>query len=154
MDISDIIHDELSKLSQELIEKYDELGMRASGEWAEAVEVMVTINVGKILGLDYTQELAFGRPPNKNSSPEVLRRWVGWAGSTFIAKWVKDKGLPHDPFAVAWKIAREGTNYHPLGTDLIDGVITTGRVAEMMTNIGNKVSVRMADNFREELQRA
>lgn len=99
-----------------LIPKFRELGMRASGEWEENVHA----RGNEIWGRDYTEYLSDGRPPNKDQDPEALHRWVGWAGSTFLKDWVQNKGLNVSPYAVAYKIAREGTDWYPNGSDLLE----------------------------------
>lgn len=102
-------------ISRFLIPKFRELGMRASGEWEENVHA----RGNEIWGRSYTEYLAEGRPPNKDQDPEAMHKWVGWAGSTFLEDWVQNKGLSINPYAVAYKIAREGTNWYPNGSDLL-----------------------------------
>jgi hypothetical protein len=106
------INDALEQVKKELVNSYNSKGLRASGKWEKELESFYQ-NTGNgyqlgILGASYSEQLQNGRLPNKNKSPEGLRAWVGWAGSTFLKDWVKDKGLDISPFAVAWKIAREG----------------------------------------------
>lgn len=96
--------------------KFMQLGMNASGEWVRNLEA----KNDEIWGRDYSEYLAKGRPPNFDQDPESITKFARWAGATFIKKWVEDKGLSLNPYAVAYKIAREGTDYYPQGTDLID----------------------------------
>jgi len=95
-----------------LIANYDRLGLRASGQWAESLEPFQEISDRKIkagmLGEDYTYYLENGRGPNKDQSDDAIQAWVGWAGSTFLAKWVEDKGINASPYAIAYKIAKSG----------------------------------------------
>lgn len=110
--VDDISKKWLQDTQKDLIDNYNRLGLRASGKWANSLKTeyknkVTSINL-IITGEDYTEQLENGRRPNQNQTPEALKKWVGWAGSTFLAKWVKDKGLSLSPFAVAWKIAREG----------------------------------------------
>jgi len=70
-----------------------------------------------------------------------LKAWVGWAGSTFLKKWVDDKGLNINPFAVAWKIAREGwrvPNSNNSGK-LLDDVLSFSKVEELAKLIGSDI---------------
>ena len=108
----DKINEELERVKKDLIKSYDEKGLRASGRFAKELESFSRetkdgYSFG-ILGVDYSGALQGGRIKNRNQSPEGLKAFVGWAGSTFLKQWVKDKGLTISPFAVAWKIAREG----------------------------------------------
>ena len=108
----EIIRVWLGETRGDLIQNYLTLGLKASGQWANSLESFqkktgTGYNLG-MLGENYTEFLELGRLPNKNQGEKALRAWVGWAGSTFLKQWVKDKGLTHNPFAVAWKIARKG----------------------------------------------
>ena len=78
-----IINKWLVGVKVDLIKNYDRLGLRASGDWAESLEIFQNRNQGNIkagiTGNDYTQQLENGRRPNKNSSEEDIKKWVGWA---------------------------------------------------------------------------
>lgn len=124
--------------------KFMALGMNASGEWVQNLEA----RKDEIWGRDYSEYLALGRTPNKDQSPEAVRRWVGWAGSTFLDKWVKDKGLSLNPYAVAYKIAREGTSYYPQGTDLLE-VLSSDEVGDY---INKRLSEKLAPIIAEEIK--
>lgn len=128
-----------------LIPKFRELGMPASGEWEQNVHA----RDNEIWGRDYTEYLAQGRPPNTDQDPEALKRWVGWAGSTFLNDWVQDKGLTINPFAVAYKIAREGTDYYPQGTDLLE-VLESQEVNDY---IAKEVGIYLIAQFKAEFKR-
>lgn len=102
----------LDKTKDDLIKNYDRLGLRASGNWAKQLETYIekkgfSFIIG-ILGEQYTGAIEYGRRPNLKQDNESIRRFVGWAGSTFIEQWVKDKGLDLNPYAVAYKIANHG----------------------------------------------
>lgn len=110
-----------------LIPKFKELGMEATGEWIENVHSKGS----ELWGRDYTKYLVEGRPPNDSKDPKDIARFARWAGATFIGKWVRDKGLDLNPFAVAYKIAMEGTNYYPDGTDLME-ILNSMEVTEFI----------------------
>jgi hypothetical protein len=62
---------------------------------------------------------------------------VGWAGSTFLKKWVEDKGIAANPFAVAQKIAREGIrvpNRYNAG-DVVAKVINAQRIQQLAEQV-------------------
>ena len=127
-----------------LIPKFQELGMNASGEWEATVEA----RGNEIWGRDYTQYLTEGRPPNENQEPDALRRWAVWAGSTFIKDWANDKGISAPPIAIAYKIARDGTDYYPEGTDLLE-VLNSKEVESFIAKeLGRLVVVRVEEQFK------
>jgi hypothetical protein len=108
------LNEALENLKQDLIKNYDRLGLRSSGNWENELEsyykqTQSGYKLG-ILGAGYTDVLQNGRNTNKNQDPKALKAFVGWAGSTFLKQWVKDKGLNINPFAVAYSIARKGVN--------------------------------------------
>lgn len=129
-----------------LIPKFRELGMPASGEWEENVEA----RGNEIWGRDYTEYLVEGRPPNQDQSEEAIRRWVGWAGSTILKDWVSSKGLNINPYAVAYKIAREGTSWYPNGSDLLE-VLESQEVADYINSqIRDIVILQVTTQFQRE----
>lgn len=97
-----------------LIPKFIDLGMNATGDWISALEVRVNENTGEIWGLGYTEFLVNGRAPGKRPPITPLVRWAsakfGISGQEAIST----------AFAVANKIAKEGTSYYPSGTDLLE----------------------------------
>lgn len=140
-EIERIITDVINLL---LIPKFRDLGMRASGEWEDNVHAIDN----QIWGRDYTQYLEEGRPPNADQDPQKLKAWVGWAGSTFINDWVQDKGLSINPYAVAYKIAREGTDYYPQGTDLLDVLNSDDVTNYIAQEIGRMIVVQVEQEFK------
>jgi len=129
-----------------LIPKFKELGMDASGQWIKEVEA----RGNQIWGMDYTYWLAIGRKPNQDQSPEAIHSWVGWAGSTFLKDWVESKGLNINPYAVAYKIAREGTDYYPSGTDLLE-VLESREVEEFIQKkVGQFIIPKVQLNIKRQ----
>lgn len=127
--IKELVEDWTKKIENDLIENYNRIGLKASGNWEKELESQVKISPKSInirfLGSSYTGVLTQGRKPNKNQEPSKLRAWVGWAGSTFLKDWVNQKNISANPFAVAYKIAREGIkvpNSHNPGTLVSDAI--------------------------------
>lgn len=116
--INEVINGIIDKF---LLPKFHELGMNATGEWERSLEVRTGFNKGEILGKDYTEYLAKGRGPNKDQSPEALKAFAYYYGTTVIKKWADAKGININPIAIAYKIGRDGTNYYDQGgTDLLE----------------------------------
>ena len=98
-----------------LIPKFLELGMNASGEWIDSIETSATNNIGKIRGRDYTEYLKNGRKPGKMPPIAPLERWAQ------VKLGLRGKQALSAAFAIAKKIAAEGTEYHKQGgTELLD----------------------------------
>lgn len=139
--IKELVEDWTRKIEAGLINNYNRLGLNASGDWGREVESVskvsqTTINI-KFLGAPYTGVLTEGRKPNKNQDPSVLHKWVGWAGSTILKDWVNQKGISANPFAVAYKIAREGIkvpNPNNPGT-LISDVINEKTIQDLIDSL-------------------
>lgn len=140
MTVQEKINGWLNESKKDLINNYNRLGLRASGQWEQDLETQSEINsngyVVRILGSKYTGVLESGRKPNKNQSN--IKAWVGWAGSTFLKDWVQRKGINASPYAVAWKIAREGIsvpNQYNAG-GLVSDVMTRARIDKLIKDIG------------------
>ena len=141
MRTNEIINDWLVETKSALVQNYNDLGLRASGNWEESLSEFNELNNDVyrfgISGNDYTQYIENGRRPNQNQSKEVLAKWVGWAGNTIIKDWVQDKGLSLNPFAVAWKIALSGWSVPNAHNDggLVSDVVTKERLEDLNRQI-------------------
>ena len=106
--IQQILNDWSERTKQELISTYRNKGLKASGAFENGLTTDTTENRTQIWTVPHTLYMVNGRGKNSSQDKEAVRKWVGWAGSTFLKKWVEDKGLDISPFAVAYKIARQG----------------------------------------------
>lgn len=94
--------------------KFIALGMNATGKWLESLQAYAENGIGYIKGMDYTYYLANGRAGGSMPPIAPLQAWVG----AKLGKYGSE-GLSI-AWAVAKKIEREGTDYYPEGTDLVD----------------------------------
>jgi hypothetical protein len=143
MEVEQAVNDWITPLRADMVDSYISKGLKASGKYERDLEFRSVVSNSKvnitILGSDHTYYMENGRGPNKDQSPESIRAWVGWAGSTFLKKWVADKGLTTlSPYAVAWKIARKGievpnTN-NPGG--VVTDVLNKEKIAELIETVG------------------
>lgn len=132
MEIAEVLQAELNILKEELITEYDALGMRASGQWADSLEVQTSEMRGTLLGLDYTRQLQFGREPGR--FPPI----------NLIEKWIEDKGINYTgitlsslAFLIARKISREGWDRNGFGgVDLIGRIVTPERIQRIIDKVG------------------
>lgn len=130
-----ILSAEFEAFRNELIERYDELGMRASGQWAESLGVALTENGAELLQESYGDQLEFGRKPGKQPPSEVIEQWLRDKG--IAARLQKDISISSLAFLIARKIAREGWNRSEHGgTQLISSVVTPERIQSIIDKIG------------------
>ena len=135
MSSEEIIQKEFESLKADLIKAYDAKGMRASGKWADSLEVISSPLNGAIMGLDYSQQLETGRRAGK--FPPIKD----------IEQWIRDKGIiPVDitvkslAFLIARKIAREGwKRENNGGVELISEVVTDERMQSIIDKVGEVV---------------
>jgi hypothetical protein len=151
MELSKILQEELDKLKTELIKEYDSLGMRSSGKWADSLEVQTTETNGKILGLNYSEQLEFGRRAGKQPPREAIEQWI------------RDKGLASRiegqisistlAFLIARKIAREGWKREGFGgVELISKVVTAERIQKILDKVGLQYRVEFQSEIIKELK--
>jgi hypothetical protein len=132
MEIAEVLQAELNILKDELIAEYDALGMRASGQWADSLEVQTSEMRGTLLGLDYTRQLQFGRDAGR--FPPI----------NLIEKWIEDKGINYTgitlsslAFLIARKISREGWDRNGFGgVDLIGRIVKPERIQRIIDKVG------------------
>lgn len=99
-----------------LIPKFLDLGMRATSEW----EANIHARGNEIWGRDYTEQLVNGREPGRMPPVEAIQQWA-------IAKF--GNGDINVAWAIATKIAQEGTTWYPEGSDLLE-VLETPEVEQ------------------------
>jgi len=151
MTVEQVLEKEFISLQEDFVKKYDELGMRSSGEWSESLEHPVTPTSAKIIAEDYTTQLVKGRRPG--SFPPI----------DAIKKWIVDKGIVNNikgnisisslAFLIARKIAREGTKYFKQGgTDLVDAVYTEQRIQMIINKVGEAATITIVKKIENELK--
>lgn len=139
---------EFEKIKNELIREYDRLGMRASGSWADELEVVSTKNTGKILGLSYSEQLEFGRKKGGRPPIEAIKKWIVDKG--IVSKIKGNISVSSLAFAIATKIGKQGWKREKHGgLNLVSNVITPQRMQIVIDKIGvNEVFV-----FTERLKK-
>lgn len=123
-----------------LIPKHNELGMKATGEWVNSLEV----NGNTIRGRKYTEQLVYGRRPGNAPPITPLENWVK-------AKFgISGKDATSFAFAISKKIAREGTTWHQKGgSDLLEVLETQ----EVLNYINSKIAVYFQTEITLQIQR-
>lgn len=141
-----ILEAEFQKLRADIIEKYDELGMRASSRFERELEVEVDGLTARLTGVHYTEYLVDGREPGKQPPIKVIEEWIVDKG---IANQIEGQiTVSSLAYLIARKIGREGTEYFKQGgTDLIDSVVTPERIQSII----DKVSVFYMNRFVSDI---
>ena len=145
--ISEIGNSWGQQIINNLRSNYENKGLKASGDFGNSLEVKVNESESnlkiQILGNKQIDMMTYGRKANQKQDAKSLKRFVGWAGSTVLADWVKNKGLSINPFAVAWKIAREGVKVPNSINDgkLLEQTFTKESISDLQTKIGNSMII-------------
>lgn len=129
---------ELEKKKLELIARYDELGMRATGKFADSLEVEVEQNgsmiTARLSGAAYGIQLSEGRAPGQMPPTQAIEDWIRVKGITNRLE--TEISISSLAFLIARKIAREGTEYFKQGgTDLISSVFTPEWIDEILNGV-------------------
>lgn len=132
----------------------DSKGITASGNTKRLSKVVMRENGGGVEVPLYNKGLIQGRNPNANQNPDSLRAWVGWAGSTFLKDWVEVKGIDISPYAVAWKIARQGWAVPNRYNDgqLVNDTITDQKKSELLKQLGNMYLTEIKTTINDKWQ--
>ena len=150
-----ILNEWSEQRKEELIDKYKSMGLKASGAFEDGLTTETDENSTKIWTVPHTWYMVNGRNRNSSQDKEKIKKWVGWAGSTFLKKWVADKGLDISPFAVAYKIARQGIqvpNQHNEGT-LISAVINDNSISGLLSQMGIYIIKDIKTEIQQTWQR-
>lgn len=123
-----------------LVQKYDSLGLRASGSYAQSLEKFIEFREGGArLGIKaaaHARYMEEGTVAQSNPSPEKAKKIY-----PLILKWIADKGLGFSnqrAFAIALKIVYSGTRvpnkYNSGG--VVSSVITEQRIGVLLKSLG------------------
>jgi hypothetical protein len=139
---SEVLSREFEALKTDLIQAYDAKGMRASGKFADSLEVRVDGLKAQLWGESYAQQLETGRRPDgSGTGPQ-------WQNPTEdIIQWIKDKGIANRiegeisisslAFLILRKIRSEGWKREQHGgVELISEVVTEQRMQKIIDEVG------------------
>ena len=125
-----------------LIDNYTKKNIRASGRFADSLNVEVTDNSVKLAGNKYIGGVIFGRRPNTNSSPEAIEKWsrgMAWTMSEWVQKKGGEGGWFHG-YSIAKKIATQGwtiPNKHGNDGKLLTDTFTEESIKDLTRQVGN-----------------
>lgn len=144
--MNEILLQEFESIKADLITAYDRKGMRASGKFADNLEVRQTSRGIQLWGENYAQQLETGRQAGK--FPPI----------NAIVQWIEDKGIASRlngeitknqlAFLIARKIAREGWKREGFGgVELISEVITEQRIQSIIDKVGDEVLLKYTSDI-------
>ncbi len=150
----EVLQEEFESIKAELVQRYNELGMKSSGLWESELEISIdgdeSKSSSKVLGLNYTEQLVLGRKPGKFPPIKAIEQWIQDKGIAAIGKNISTSSLA---FLIARKIAQEGTNYFKQGgTDLVESVITPERIQSIIDRVKEINVVTMTNGLIEKLK--
>lgn len=134
--MSKVLSIEFDRLKDDLIKAYDEKGMRASGNFAESLEVIsISPYRIKLIGEQYAEQLEFGRKSGRFPPINAIEQWIKDKGiASRISNEISVSSLA---FLIARKIAREGWKREGFGgVQLISDVITEDRIQKIIDEVG------------------
>jgi hypothetical protein len=132
MNYNELILSEFELIKQELIQKYNEKGMRASGNFESLLEIITKENGVELWGAGYTEQLESGRSSGKFPPVDAIKQWILDKGVNF-----ENITLSSLAFLIARKISREGWNRQGYGgVELVSEVITPQRIQSIIDKVG------------------
>ena len=149
----EIISEWQSNFQNDLVKKYNDLGLRASGRWEKSLrhELKITEKGYELIqyGEHYTYQLENGRRAGKFPPIKAIEQWVKDKG--IIATDISQESLI---FLISRKIANEGikipNQYNKGG--LISDVFTKNRVDLLISSIKNSKLHEMKSNVLKSVK--
>ena len=151
--MSEILRTWLEEQKTGIIANYNAKGRRASGGFESKTYVQMDTNKGAIMAPAYSGVMLFGRRANFDKSDEAIKKWVRWAGSTFLKDWVQNKGLSISPFAVAYKIARKGIDEPTPPNGLVTEVVNAEAIKELGNRLAKDFTVRFSNKEQWQISK-
>lgn len=132
---SAVLSKEFESLKKDLIKAYDAKGMRASGKFADTLEVKVTGLTAQLWGESYAQQLETGRKSGSFPPIDAIKKWIQDKG---IASRIQGEiSISSLAFLIARKIAQQGWKREDHGgVELISEVVTDARIQKIIDEVG------------------
>lgn len=141
-----ILSREFEFLKNDLIEAYDSKGMRASGRFAEELEVEATINKAILWGEDYANQLEFGRSPGRMSPVDKIEEWINHKGLASVIT----TSVNQFAWAIAKKHEREGWKREGFGgVELVSEIVTERRIQDIIDEVGESRALELTSEINE-----
>jgi hypothetical protein len=131
----------LEILRLKLIKKYDDLGLRASGKYADELEASVLPNKLIMFGSSYSQFMELGRNPGRFPPIKSILEWI--ENKQGIPAIFKEKKKQY-AFLIARKIANEGIK---VPNQFNKGKVIEDVVNDFLANDIDKLLLELGDVF-------
>ena len=151
--MSEILRTWLEEQKTGIIANYNAKGRRASGGFESKTYVQMDENKGAIMAPAYSGVMLFGRRANLDKSDEAIKKWVRWAGSTFIKDWVQNKGVSISPYIIANKIARNGIAEPTPPNGLVTEVVNAEAIKELGKRLAKDLIVRFSNKEQWQISK-
>lgn len=134
----DILTEEFTKLRQDIVDLYYKKGMFASGRFEQEAEVIVEDYSARIMGVNYTEQLEYGRGKSSRYPPrDAIEQWIKDKGVFTTA--IEEIGISSLAFLIQRKIATFGYDRKDYGgVDLINEVVTPERIQTIINRCGDR----------------
>jgi hypothetical protein len=143
----EILLQEFEAIKNDIIALYDAKGMRASGDFANSLQVVLNGETSvKLIGNDYAVQLQQGRKAGKFPPIEAIKKWIEDKG--VFAQVLNEIKLSSLAFLIARKIAQEGWGRQDKGgVELISSVITEQRIQSIINKVGEVEAVKFTNTL-------
>lgn len=146
MSSKQILSKEFESLKSDLIQAYDRKGMRASGNFADSLEVVTTDTNAILYGSDYSQQLETGRSAGKFPPINAIEKWID--DKNISARLNGEITKSQLAYLIARKIAREGWKREGYGgVELISEVVTDERIQKIIDEVGEYYAVTVSTDI-------
>lgn len=146
MSSKQILSKEFESLKSDLIQAYDRKGMRASGNFADSLEVVTTDTNAILYGADYSQQLETGRSAGKFPPINAIEKWID--DKNISARLNGEITKSQLAFLIARKIAMQGWNREGYGgVELISEVVTDERIQKIIDEVGEYYAVTISTDI-------
>lgn len=148
---SQVLSKEFEALKNDLIRAYDAKGMRASGKFADSLEVRVEGLTAQLWGEDYAQQLETGRKSGKFPPIDAIKKWIEDKG---IANRIQGEiSVSSLAFLIARKISREGWKREQFGgVELISQVVTDQRMQKIIDEVGVEQALKYTTEITKMIE--
>jgi hypothetical protein len=149
--LNEILQAEFEAIKTDIIALYDAKKMRASGDFANSLQVIATEKSVKLIGNDYAVQLEYGRKAGKFPPLKMIEQWILDKG--VFASVLNEIKLSSLAFLIARKIAKEGWGRQENGgVELISSVITEERIQKIIDKVGAVETVKFSNEIIAMLQ--
>ena len=145
--MTEIAQIEFELIKKDLIDLYDAKSMRASGAFADSLEVIQANYKTQLWGLDYVNQLQSGQAKGTFPSIEAISKWIVDKGVFSSA--LQTIKLSTLAFLIARKINNFGWKREQFGgVELVSKVITPQRIDDIINKVGVAEAIKITSQIK------